>query len=911
MRAHVLAHTVYLNQRGFFNVPHRANEAARLSDLRDLRILGTEAEPHFDAVCRLARTLFNVPIAVISFVAEEHQWFKAKCGLSVDSTSRDVAFCDQTIRSDAAFVIEDASTDSRFADNPLVMGAPHIRFYAGVPLSLRPGVRLGTLCIIDTLPRSFGAEDEQQLRDLSDIVVAHLRLHQAHRRAKVTARASAAELVQRRAVERLLVEREAHLRTAEEARIMAEAAACLGHWRIHFAERTVTWSNGIARIYGRNANLETLPLDAHLDFYHPDDRESVRARVEALITEADDPSPGGYAHCSRVLRPDGTVRHVRVNGAIERDAASRIVALHGVCIDMTDLICSEQELRTTADLLRLAQDAAGAGVWEWDIGARTVCLSSASARLHGLDAPGPDADASRLLSLDAWTAHVVPEDRSRLWSEVKAAVMALGSHTTEFRVRGPDNSGPHRWLQSYGRIVLDESTGRPTRMVGLHIDVTQRKQAEQQIAHLATHDPLTGLPNRLLFHDRLDQELARAKRHGGIFGVLACDLDRFKAVNDALGHPAGDKLLRTVADRLASVTGETDTIARLGGDEFAIILSGLDGPQSASLVAQRVIKAVGVAVAIDGETASVGVSVGIALGTAECSDADSLFKNADTALYRAKASGRNTFSFYEPGMDAAIAKQNRLERDLREAVRTGGLALHYQPIVRLADGEVSGFEALLRWSHPERGLISPADFIPLAEETGLIVPIGEWVLRTACWEAVGWPGDLRVAVNVSGVQFQRQGLEQSVIGALAASGLAPERLELEITESVLMEDSEATIACLRRLRTLGVRIALDDFGTGYSSLSYLRQFSFDKIKVDRSFIRDIADPDTAALVRAIVDIGSRRGATITAEGVELADQLAGVRREGCSEVQGYIFSKPLPASEASAFVTNHRSRNAA
>ena len=472
--------------------------------------------------------------------------------------------------------------------------------------------------------------------------------------------------------------------------------------------------------------------------------------------------------------------------------------------------------------------------------------------------------------------------------------------TCQMRYRRKD--GGYVWVE----VSISRTKGLTTDWLSGWVaslrDVSARKEAELQIAHMAMHDALTGLPNRLLFRDRLNQELANARRYGGSFAVLACDLDRFKSVNDTLGHPAGDALLRIVADRLISVVRNVDTVARLGGDEFAIILSWLDGPQAVNAAAERIIEIVGAPIDLDGSHARIGVSIGIALGTSETEDADGLFKNADIALYRAKAAGRNTLSFYEPGMDGIVADRTALERDLSNAVREGGFVLYYQPIINLAADRPCGFEALIRWPHPSRGMVSPIDFIPLAEDTGLIVPLGAWILQEACREAAGWPGDLRVSVNVSAVQFQKPGFEQAVIGALAAAGLAPQRLELEITESILIADAEAAITCLHRLRSLGVRIAMDDFGTGYSSLSYLRRFPFDKIKIDRSFIRDITDPDAAAIVKAIVGIGTQRGAVITAEGVETEEQLACVRQEGCSEVQGYYFSKPLPAQEALDFV---------
>ena len=472
--------------------------------------------------------------------------------------------------------------------------------------------------------------------------------------------------------------------------------------------------------------------------------------------------------------------------------------------------------------------------------------------------------------------------------------------TCQKRYRRKD--GSYVWVEISFSRTRALATGGPSGWVASLRDISARKEAEQQITHMALHDALTGLPNRLLFRDRLNQELVNARRYGGSFAVVACDLDRFKAVNDTLGHPAGDKLLRIVADRLVSVVRNVDTVARLGGDEFAIILSWLDEPQAVSAAAERIIEVVGLPIDLDGTTACIGISIGIAMGTVETEDADALFKNADIALYRAKAAGRNTLSFYEPGMDGVVADRSALERDLSNAVREGGFVLHYQPILNLAAHEPSGFEALIRWQHPTRGMVSPADFIPLAEDTGLIVPLGAWTLQEACREAAGWPGDLRVAVNVSAIQFQKSGFEQAVLGALAGSGLAPQRLELEITESILVADAEAVITCLHRLRALGVRIAMDDFGTGYSSLSYLRRFPFDKIKIDRSFIRDIADPDAAAIVRAIVGIGTQLGASITAEGVETDEQLARVRQEGCAEVQGFYFSQPLPAKDALDFV---------
>jgi len=714
--------------------PIAPNEAERLSALRSLKVLDTPAESHFDAVCRAAQALFSVPVVLVSFMDENRQWFKAKCGLNVDGTARDVAFCNYALLSDSVFVVEDATIDERFANNPLVTGGMGIRFYAGAPLTLSPGIRVGTLCIIDMVPRAFSEEQARQLQDLAEIVIAHLRLYEEKQRYK----------------------------------LLADNTTDVIIWcRLDTTRLYVSPSAKLLFGYDPEDLIGTRPLD----FVHPDDSEGYRRILDDLQNE-------------------------RVE-------------------------------------------------------------------------------------------HVVSQQRYRR------------------------KDGSWVWIEASFSLIRDANTAHATSYVAALRDVTQRKDAESKIAHMALHDALTGLPNRTLFWDRLNQTLASGERHGYSFAVIACDLDRFKSINDTLGHPAGDTLLKTVAERLKGVIREGDTVARLGGDEFAFVLGRLDQPQDASLVAQRIIDAVGEPIHIDGHQTTVGVSVGIAIGPADDLGADDLFKNADIALYRAKEAGRNRYSFYETGMDAQITERNLLELDMREAIRLGGFILHYQPAMNFVSGEVSGFEALLRWQHPTRGAISPAEFIPMAEETGLIVALGEWALREACREAASWPKNLRIAVNVSAVQFQKPGLEQVVLSALMATGLAPSRLELEITESVLMEDANAVIGCLQRLTALGVRIALDDFGTGYSSLSYLRRFPFDKIKIDRSFVREIDDPNAAAIVRAVVGLATHLGADITAEGIETEDQFKRVRQIGCTEFQGFLLSRPLPAQDTLRFIRAKSTRIAA
>ena len=432
--------------------------------------------------------------------------------------------------------------------------------------------------------------------------------------------------------------------------------------------------------------------------------------------------------------------------------------------------------------------------------------------------------------------------------------------------------------------------------VATHEDITERLRAEARIAYMARHDTLTDLPNRMLFHDRLDQALKHARDEK--LAVLCLDIDHFKDVNDTLGHPVGDLLLKAAADRLRHCIGETDTVARLGGDEFAIVQLGASQPTDATTLATRLTEAINAPFELDDHHVVVGISIGIAISPDDGTDPHQLLKNADMALYRAKADGRGVFRFFEAEMDARMQARRALELDLRKAVANGEFELFYQPLVDVRSRRVRGFEALLRWHHPERGLVSPADFIPLAEETGLIVPIGEWVLRRACKEAATWPDDVSVAINLSPVQFKSRQLLSTVVSALAASGLPPSRLELEITESLLLQESDDTLAMLHQLRGLGIRISMDDFGTGYSSLGYLQKFPFDKIKIDRSFVHDMTERgDSLAIVRAVAAMGASLGMMTTAEGVETIEQFEQLKAEGCTEVQGYLFSAPRPASE--------------
>ncbi|WP_456619466.1 putative bifunctional diguanylate cyclase/phosphodiesterase [Bradyrhizobium sp. P5_C12] len=447
---------------------------------------------------------------------------------------------------------------------------------------------------------------------------------------------------------------------------------------------------------------------------------------------------------------------------------------------------------------------------------------------------------------------------------------------------------------------------RPAVLLAL-MDITERKRAEARLAFMAQHDGLTGLPNRNLLRQQVDEMLLHTRRSTDKVALLMLGLDNFKAVNDTLGHAVGDKLLRGVAKRLRSTLREEDALARLNSDEFAIVQSGLARPEDAVLLAKRLLEAIADPYLLDGHSVVIGASIGIAMAPGDGDDSEKLLKSADMALSRAKLDARGSFAFFEAALDAKAQSRRKIEVELRDAIQNDVLRPYYQPLVDLSSGRITGFEALVRWPHAERGMVSPAEFIPVAEDTGLINPLGGLMLRRACFDAATWPDDVRVAVNLSPLQFRSGNLLSVVTDALKHSGLPPRRLELEITETLLLEKSAQVLATLHALRALGVRISMDDFGTGYSSLSYLRSFPFDKIKIDQAFVRDLgANREAQAIIRSIVSLGKGLGVTITAEGVETEAELSCLRAEGCDEGQGFLFSKARPNADIISLLAAQR-----
>jgi diguanylate cyclase (GGDEF)-like protein/PAS domain S-box-containing protein len=527
---------------------------------------------------------------------------------------------------------------------------------------------------------------------------------------------------------------------------------------------------------------------------------------------------------------------------------------------------------------------------------RMLYISPAFERIWGR----PVADVHR--DWRAWLENVHPDDRERVRDRMDD--LSIDDYALSFRVVRPDGALRHVQMRVY---LVRDGAGQFVRRAGIVQDVTERKEQEARIEHLAYHDALTGLPNRAMLADRLAQALAQAQRRELESAVLFIDLDRFKLVNDSLGHAAGDALLQEVARRVRAALREDDTVARVGGDEFQVVLPQISGPTDAAHVAEKLMNVLAVPFVLEGQELHVTASLGLSLYPRDGTTGDLLLKYADMALYAAKGEGRNAYRFFSPEMNAHAHGRLRLENDLRRAIDRGELELHYQPQLDLMTGRVNAIEALVRWRHPTKGLVPPNAFIPMAEETGLVLGLGEWVLNEACRQVAHWHarglGPLRVAVNISARQLQRPGLDGAVRRALAASGLPPPCLELEITESSMMLDPHHAQGVLQSLRELGVQLSIDDFGTGWSSLAYLKRLPLDRLKIDRSFIGGIPqDVDDAAIVETIIVMTHKLGLRVIAEGVETAAQRQQLLEQGCDEMQGFLLARPVPAAELPALL---------
>jgi diguanylate cyclase (GGDEF)-like protein/PAS domain S-box-containing protein len=641
------------------------------------------------------------------------------------------------------------------------------------------------------------------------------------------------------------------------------------------------------RLLGLPEGEEDIPYEIWTKPILREDLDSATAQtIAALARRATE-----IAFEMRVRRPSETeLRHFEMRARLVYDEAGKPLSAIGVAIDVTERVRSAEKRMLNEELRRLAHEAGRIGTFARDLSSDFYETTPETRAILGIP------DEVKHVSVAYWQSCIPPEDRERVAARMReASAQGPAGLDYETRIVRPVD-GETRWIFVRGRQTFDENR-LPVRVVGVMIDITERRLAEEKLAHAARYDALTDLPNRVLFHERLEEAHARSRR-GESFAVLCLDLDRFKEVNDTLGHALGDRLLVEAGKRIGNELRQTDTLSRLGGDEFAIVQSHIGGPDSSEKLAQRLVAIVSEPYELDGHLVHVGLSIGIALGPADGDDHDTLMRAADMALYQAKGDGRGRFAFFNPEMNARMQTRRALQNDLRDALERGEFELFYQPIIDVGSRGIVGFEALIRWRRTDGRLIPPDAFIPLCEETGLIAPIGAWVIAAACAQAATWERPLGVAVNLSPMQFSTGRLEAEVARALAASGLAPSRLELEITESAVLQDTNTTLATLARLKACGIRIAMDDFGAGYSSLTHLQQFPFDRVKIDRAFTREIVGSRKGlAIVKAMTDLCQALEMSTTAEGVETEEQFRAVASLGCPEAQGYLFSPPRPASE--------------
>lgn len=565
-----------------------------------------------------------------------------------------------------------------------------------------------------------------------------------------------------------------------------------------------------------------------------------------------------------------------------------------------------------------AQRIARLGNWQWNLSSNRFTASTQTLRILGIQ----DDPASTTLSFDAFLGHIHEADRQAVESGIRQAIATGAPFRQDHRVHVP--TGDVRIVHHYAEVAFEQG-GAATSVVGTIQDITDQKKTEAQIHFLSNYDRLTQLPNRQLFQDRVAQALATQKRHDLQGAVLLINLDRFQRINDTLGPKCGDEMLREVAERLLHCVRHSDsvsrhddqeptTLSRLGGDEFTILLTHLSSAQNATKVAQRIQEALAVPFEVENRPVVITASIGIALLGQDGEDVDTLLRNAEAAMHAAQDQGRNTYQFYSKSMNVALAERLSLETDLRQAIDKGEFLLHYQPQVDIRRWEIVGVEALIRWPHPERGMVSPMSFIPLAEEIGLIDQIGQWVLRTACAQQVAWSacglGDITIAVNLSAVQFQQAALLDTIRTIVRETGVDPARMELELTESTAMQQAENAVGTFNQLKGMGFSLSIDDFGTGYSSLAYLKRFPIDTIKIDRAFVKDLdTESEQAAIAIAIIAMAHGLKLRVLAEGVETQPQLDILRDQGCDAIQGYYFSQPLPAERVEQLIRDLRAKS--
>ena len=812
----------------------------------------------------------------VSLFDGERERIQAKVGVPYAELTRERSFALASRNRRQAMIVEDAFA-GEWRSHPLVSGAPRARFVAVLPLVAREGALLGALTVVAPGARRLEPAERTALLNLASLAAARIEADRGPPPAAPTGDRVVEETRRRRAAEASL----------EQERALNEAVIenLSGAFFMVMADgRMLRWNKLLAATLGYDD--EAIARMHQLAFISPRDRDVVREAMRGVLEEGRD-----MAIEAEVVDRDGGVRPYALNGRAVTLGGERCML--GVARDITLRRRAEQQMVRAKERLDLALASSSLALWDWDLGQDRIYFNENWASMLG------DAPREVTFPGDEVRAWIHADDRRVYNAAIGNASKGVSeSFDCEYRVRNA--AGEWIWVHSRGKVTQRDEEGRALRMTGTSTNITQRKEAEDRAEFLATRDALTGLPNRMLLHDRLEQAVVAAARQGTSLAFMFIDLDRFKTINDSLGHHAGDQLLKGVAERLSGCVRASDTVARLGGDEFAVLLENLrDGEDGARQVAEKMVAAMATPMMVEGQPLSTSCSVGISLFPADGRDTATLMKNADVAMYHAKEKGRDNYQFFSAQMNQKAEERLAVESYLRLALQRHELVVHYQPRMRLDTGALVGVEALIRWQHPRRGLLPPEKFIDVAEDSGLIVPIGEWVLETACAQLGEWQRrlqpDLRFSVNLA-VRQMRDGerLFESVARAVRAAGVDPASLELELTESKLMQDIEEKAALLNRFGALGVRLSIDDFGTGYSSLAYLKALPVDSIKIDSSFVRDIhADPDDEAIIRAILAMAHSLGLSVVAEGVETLAQFEALKQLGCDEYQGHLAAPAL------------------
>ena len=890
------------------------NEATRILALREFKVLDTQPEPAFDDLVALAAGICATPIALLSLIDEDRIWFKARFGLSHAESPRDGALCAEAIKSRSIFIVSDVLADKRFASTYFARTEPKIRFYAGVPLVTAAGEALGTLCVMDQIPRELNAEQIQALEILSHHVMTQLehrrdlaRLAQAvtDRDQAQAALRQAHDHLEVQVLERTLELTETNARLQEEVKERIRAEEQIRESESKFRLITENIGDLVAVLDTSGHRLYNSPSyrvlfgdavpeigsDSFLEV-HPEDRTRIRQVFNDSVR-----SGAGHRSQFRFVDATGRVHFVESQGSPIRDTEGRVTKMVVVSRDISDRLAQDRKLEESFSLLRATLESTADGLLVVDGDGRIQSHNRKFAEMWAIpddilqtreDGKALGHVLQQLRDPDAFLAKV-----NELYNDTAAESFDL----LEFKD---------------GRVF--ERYSKPQRVGGQVVgrvwsfrDISDRKRQHEYIQHLAHHDVLTGLPNRLLLRDRIGQALSSSMRNHTQAAVMFLDLDRFKLINDSLGHHVGDELLQGVAKLLQKCLRDVDTVARLGGDEFVVVLPSIREARDASLVAAKIIESLTQPFELGSNELLIGTSIGISMFPGDGTDVETLMRNADAAMYHAKESGRGNYQFYSLQLSAKANDRLAMENTLRQALTRNRFILHYQPVVNLADGRIVGVEALIRLARKDGTLIAPAQFIDIAEESGLIVPIGRWVLTHACEQVSKWRtadgSTLKLAVNLSARQLEQKQFLDEFTKIMADSGFEPKQLEIEVTEALLTRADGESSRALAKLSRLGVQISVDDFGTGQSRFADLRRHQLSKFKIDDSYVAELTgDVGGRNIVAAMISMARNLGMEVVAEGVETAEQRDMLLELGCSKAQGMYFAPPMPAFELVAWL---------